>query len=404
MSKLYSTYPNFRGFALFSALSGVGRGMFAMFMMWAVHAMYHNPVYTGLAGFMFTAPLAVSFLVGPFVDKWRKVTILQVATVVKLCTVLLILAAHMYLAAGIWFYLAAILIFSIAGLFSAPAATALLPHMVDSENLAKANATINILGVLGGLGVGVALYRLLQQGVDFALIYGVNGGILALALLCALILQRDATRSPGGKTYFADLAKGFAFVKKGVMLPVVFFLSGMTFFSQSAYVNLPMFAELHLGTASGYILLSALALVGGLVGSWVIGNFSQKFDVGKLLIMLFILAGIARILFVNRIPDNLTRGILLYIVYVGLGSAIGILHRVLVQKIPPKDLISRVDTSIISLSSIAGAVGALFGGFLASHVAHVDIIFYIQGGSYIAIGALLFLSKSIRTLPKISAL
>ncbi|MCL2170327.1 MAG: MFS transporter [Defluviitaleaceae bacterium] len=406
MFNLFSKNRNFRNFTLFSAFGGIGRGMFAMFMMWAIHAMYQNPIYTGLAGFMFGAPLVISFVVGPFVDRWNKVRVLRVVEFVKLCAAGLILLAHLYLEVGVWFYLTVILAASIASLFGTPAGTALLPRIVDGDDIVKANALMNMFGIFGGLAIGVVLYRLMQQGADFALVYGVNTAVFVLAVIFSLTLKsgEDKDEKAPSKTYFGDLKSGFAFVKKGVMLPVVFFVTGMTLFSQMTYVNLPMFAQLHLGSASGYILLSALALLGGLVGSWIVGLLASKVDMGRILIIAFVLAGVTRILFVNIIGDNLTRAILIYILYVGLGSAIGILHRALVQKLPPKELISRVDTSIISLSALAGAAGSIVGGFLGTHLANIDYVFIIQGASYIAIGVLLMVSKNIRGLPKITEL
>ena len=403
MLKLFFANRNFRNFTLFSTFGGVGHGMFAMFMMWAIHAMYQNPMYTGLAGFMFSAPLVISFIAGPFVDRWNKVMVLRVVEFVKFCMALLILAAHLFLEAGVLLYLVAILIFSIASLFGTPARTVLLARIIEGEDIVKANALIQMTGIVSGLGIGVVLYMLMQQGADFALVYGVNAAVLVLALLISMFLHSDELSNKlAKKSYLSDLKTGFSFVKKGVMLPVAVFMVSMSVFAETAHVNFPMFAEVHLGTASGYILLSALAMLGGLVGSWISGALSSKFEVGKILAAAFIFSGIAQILFVNMISDNVTRAILIYIVYVGLGSTILIFYRALVQKLPPKNLISRVDTSITSLTAVAAALGALLGGFLGTHLPDINYVFFIKGGSYIAIGVLLCLSKNIRGLPKIS--
>jgi len=413
MTELFSKNRNFRSLLLFSTFSGIGRGIFSMFMVWVVHAIYQNPMYTGIAGFMFSAPLVASFIVGPFVDRWNKVTVLRITGFIKLCvTIALFLTAHiMDDYPGAWLFFLAILIFSISSLFSTPAYTALLPRVVDGKDLIKANALMTMVGVVCGLGVGALLYILLDGGAEFAVAYGVNSAVLLLALLFAALLHSNESydnETTSDKSslaiYLNELKTGFSFVKKGVMLPLVTAAVSMNFFARVAYVNLPMFAELHFGTASGYIILSALAMAGALIGSYISKAVESKFELWKIFVGCFILAGVTRILFVSVITNDLQRAIWIYILYIGIGSTIGIFYRALVQKLPPKSLISRVDTTITSLAAIATAIGALVGGLLGTHLPTVDMVFIIQGISYITIGVCLLFSKQVRELSKVGAL
>jgi len=410
MLKLFAQNRNFRSLLLFVTFGGIGRGMFSIFMMWVVHALYQNPMYTGLAGFMFGAPLVASFIFGPLVDRWDKAKVLRVVEFVKFCVVIIILLAHIFYYPGIWLLLPAILIFSIASLFGSPAFTALLPRIVDGEDLVKANVLINITSVAGGLGLGAGLLILMAGDANFAWIYGINATVLLVSVLFALMLRYkepvDAEKRNGGSaltSYLDELKTGFSFVKAGVMLPIVVTTMSMSFFSDVVYVNFPMFAEVHLGTASGYVLLSALALTGSLVGSYICRAVDSKFELWKILVAAFIFAGIVRIVFVNMIADYRAGGLLLYVLYGGIGSAIGIFYQVLTQKLPPKNLISRVATTITSMSAIAAAIGALAGGLLGTFL-NVDTVFLIQGGSYIIIGVLLCFSRQVRKLPKIREL
>ena len=412
MFKLFAENRNFRSLLLFSTFGGVGRGMFSIFMMWVVHAMYQNPMYTGIAGFMFSAPLVASFVIGPFVDRWSKVKVLRVVELTKLCVVGLILAAQILHYPGVWLMLPAIFVFSIASLFGGPAFMAMMPRVVDGEDLVKANALMNIAGIATGLGIGVGLLLLTAGGADFAWVYMINAVVLLISVLFSTLLRSsepepESDKAAEGtsplKAYLGELKEGLSFIKTGIMLPLIIAMVSMRLFSQIAYVNFPMFAEVHLGTASGYVLLSALALTGGMLGSIICRAVDAKFNLSKILVGGFAAAGAARILFVNILPDNRTRGILLYVLYVGLASAIGIFYDVLVQKLPPKTLISRVATANTSLSAIAAAIGALIGGILGT-VLHADTVFIIHGATYIAIGVLLCFSGQIRALPKISEL
>jgi MFS family permease len=105
-----------------------------------------------------------------------------------------------------------------------------------------------------------------------------------------------------------------------------------------------------------------------------------------------------RVLFVIVIADNFVRALLIFVLYAGLTSAMGLLYRVITQKVPPKELISRVDTNFASASAIAAAVGSLVGGYLGNALPNVDYVFFLQGGAYVVIGILLCFSPKIREM------
>jgi len=405
--KLFFDNGNFRNFLIFQAFFGIGSGIFSIFMMWAVHAQYQNPIYTGIAGFMFVAPRVASFLVGPFVDKHNKIKILRVSCFVNLCIVALLLAIPYAYRPGVWFLHLAILIFSITGIFAGPAITALMPKIVGSDDLVKANALIRVVSTIAGLGIGVLLYTMMYGGTGFELIYAVNTGVLFLALAFSFFVRSKERKEfekadrADLKTYFTELKAGLIFIKRGAIFPLVLALVFMSLFADIAYVNLPMFAEIHTGMASGYILLTALALVGGLIGSYISRIIEHKFELWKILVFGLIFTGALRIIFVNVIADNFSRAVWIYILYAGLGSAIGIFINTLMQKLPPQGLIARINTVITSLSGIAAAAGALIGGIAGTLLPNVDMVFIIQGVSYITIGAFLWMFKHIRRLPKV---
>ena len=407
MLDLFAKNREYRSFLLFSIFLSIGEGIFGIFMMWVVHAIFQNPMYTGIAGFMFGAPKVICFMFGPFVDKRSKASVLRTVTFIEFIVVVLVLLVSLYFQPGVWVYHLAILSVSITGLFGAPAFTAMMPRIVKGEDLIKANALASITAIIGGLSIGIVLYLLMIRGADFSLVHGVNAVVVFIALLFSFLIHSNETEDAKAskvakKAYITKLKEGFSFAKKGVMLPLMVAVVSMGFFADIAYVNLPMFAQEHLGTASGYIVLSALALLGGLIGSIISRIIESKLELWKILVGCFVLAGASRIAFVNVIPNNLTRAILIYILYIGLGSAIGIFYGTLIQKLPPKNLIGRVDAVITSLSAVAAAVGALVGGLIGTLLSNIDTVFIIQGSSYIAIGIFLCFSRSIRRLPKIS--
>jgi len=406
MLSLFCKNRNFRILLLFSTFTGIGGGMFGIFMMWAVHTLYRNPVYTGVAGFMFTAPMVASFVVGPLVDRWRKVTVFRVTALIKFFAVGSLLVSQLLGLPGVWLPFAVIFAHSAATLFFNPAYTAVYPLIVGDDDLVKANALVNIVGIATGLLIGCALYFLMAHGAGFSVVYGMNTAILLIALTFSIFLRADEPKTKTDNsdlaTYFSEMKDGITFVKKGVMLPFLITTILMSFIGSAAYVNLPMFVEVHTNIATGYIILSALALVGGLVGSFISRMVEPYFKLWKILVAFHIVAGIARIVFVYFMAQIFVAALGVFVLYAGITATIGIFTRAIVQKVPPKSFISRVDTNMASIGAVAAAIGALAGGFLATMLPSVDYVFVIQGGAYIVVGVLLCVSKHFRGLSKVS--
>jgi len=398
MTKLFIGNGNFRNFLLYRAFNTIGSGIFAIFIMWVVHAQYQNPIHTGIAGFMFAVPRVASFLVGPIIDKCSKNILLRCTCFSKLCVIWLLLAISYTYYPGVWFLHLMILIFNVAGMIDLPAGTALLPKVVNSEELIRANALIGILSTLGGLGIGVMLYFIMSEEVGFELVYAINAAVLFISLIFSIftrgneadksVIKPDKTYL---KSYFIELKMGLSFVKQSALLHLII-----------AFAFLSLFAEIHTGSASGYVLLVSLALVGGVIGPYISSVFGHRFKLSKIFIFGFIAAGVVKIVFVNTISDNFTRALWIYVLYAGLASAVGIFYQTLIQKLPPKHVIGRIKTIQTSLFAVAASVGALAGGLAGTILPSADSVLIIQGASYIVIGVCLCLSKHVRKLPKIS--
>ncbi|MCL2404415.1 MAG: MFS transporter [Defluviitaleaceae bacterium] len=408
MSYILKENRNFRNFLLFTSFWGIGRGIFAIFMMWVVHVLHHNPIYTGIAGFMFAAPLVASFIAGPFVDRWCKVRLLRVVCLVQFCIVALMLAVPYIYQPGVWFLLVSIMVFSVMGVVGSAAATALLPRIVGDDDLVKANVMTQFAGTVGGLAIGVVLYVLMARGAGVELVYGVNAAVLFVGFMISLglgggmaqnAIQRAHNTALGA--YLDELKAGLLIIRHGVLLPLVMAVVFTGLFANMAHVNLPMFAEVHIGTASGYIVLSALAAVGGVIGSYIGAIVGPKLELSKIFVLCFVAAGAVRILFVYVIPDNFIRALLIFALYAGLVGTVNIFFHTLIQKLPPKDAIGRISALNTSLLGVAAAIGALVGGLAGNLFSCVDTVFILQGATYIVIGLCLCLSRRVRALPKI---
>jgi len=390
------------GYQLFSTLGG---GVFQIFMLLSVHLLYQNPIYTGIAGFLMAAPFIFSFAVGPVVDRRSKPMIMRLTTLLEFVVMALLAFTPVLEQTGVLFLFAVILIFSAAAVFESPAGGAMLPQIVQGEKILQAKSFIQIVSFVGMLVIVAVLYTSLGAGADanFAFIYGLSAGFLILAFVFALL-----TKDPAGKemkdkskeqSYLQDLKDGARFLRQNFLLYIVIAVVSLNLFSEIASVNRPMFFEYYVGV-QGYIILGVIAIIGGIAASVLIGVLGNNFRVGRMAAVLLLIAGVVRIIFVQVIPFNFAITLAILFLYSTFSTVAGTVFSTLKQRVPPKDMIGRVDTISTTFIAIFTALGALAGGFLGNMVPVVDHIFIYQSIGYLAIGVAILLIPSIRKLPK----
>ena len=407
MIALFKGSKIFRLFLGYSFFSGLGGGIFQIFMLLSVHLIYENPVYTGIAGFLVAFPFIFSFAVGPIVDKSKKPTIMRWTTLLEFAALALLAFTPLHEQIGILFMFAVILVFSIAALFERPSTTALLPQIIQNEHIIKANSLIQIVQLLGGIGVAALLFITLRDGAssNFSLIYGVSAFFLLIAFLFAIFVKepdkKEVDIKPEASNYVSELKKGAKFIRHNVLLFLMIAVVSMSVFAEIASVNRPEFYAYYAG-AQGYIIFGIFAMIGGIIASIIAGTLGSNFRAGRLLFALLMMTGGIRIVFVMVIPASLVGAYIIAVFYAAISGPISIAIDSLAQKIPPKNMVGRVDAIATTVTAVFVAIGALFGGFLGSIVPNVDYIFIFHGISYAAIGVFMLLVPSIRKLPKMN--
>jgi len=405
MFELFKSNNMFRRLLGYQIFSGLGGGIFSIFMLLSVHLLYGNPIFTGIAGVLMAGPQIFAFTVGPIVDRRHKVTIMRVTTLLEFVVLATLAFTPIIDTIGVVALFGAAFIFSSAALFEAPAGTALLPQIVPENKIMEANSLIQIAAMSGGIIVGVGLFVFFGGlDADLSVVYAFSAVFLAIALLFSLFIKDP--NAPSAQTgqkanYIQDLKEGGRFIRKNVLLFITIAVVAQMFFMEIASVNRPAFLETHVG-AQGYIVFTMTALIGGIVASALMGSLGKKFKTGWMIFVLFAISGGVRIFFAFILPHSYAGGLATMVVYATLGSAIGITISSLRQRIPKKDMVGRVDTISTTFSAIAVTVGALVGGFLGNAVADVAYVFAYQGIALVAISLFVILVPSIRKLPKMN--
>jgi len=403
MGALLKTSGQFRVFLIYQIFSTLGNGIFSLFMLLSVHLIYGNALYTGIAGFLMSAPRVFSFVAGPLVDRGKKVKIMRITTLLEFGALALLTFTPLLENLGVVFMFAIIIIMSISAMLESPAGSALLPHIVKEDDILPANQLINIASMAGGILLAILLFVVLGQGENTMLIYGLSTGFLAGALLFSLFLREVSVKTePTSKTiksYRADLFAGMKFLRKNVLLFLIVVDVVQVFIGQIAYVSRPAFIEYHAG-AQAYIILAVIGMVGGIIASSLLGPLGKKFKVGQLLLVFYLLAGVARIFFALVLPASFYVALGITVVIAIALNAAAIVENTLLQKIPPKDMVGRVDTMQTTFIAISVALGALAGAFIGRAVQDIAHIFIAQGVIVILTAFYFIFVPSIRKLPK----
>lgn len=406
MIALFKENKSFQTYLGYEFFSGLGGGVFTLFLLLYIHLVYANPLYTGIAGFLVAVPFIFSFAIGPTVDKSKKTSVLRWTTLLECAALASLAFTPLHEQIGILFIFVLIIVFAIAAVFENPASTALLPQIVQAEKIMKANSFIEITKLIGALGIAAILFISLRAGSDanYSFIFGLSTIFLAVAFLFSLFLKESVANGAADKpaqNYFSDLKAGARFIKGNVLLFILIASTSMALIAEITSINRPEFYEYHAG-AQGYIIFMVMALIGGIISSILAGTIGNSFKVGRLMFALLLITGAVRITFVFVIPSSLLGAYIIAIFYAAFSGPISILIKSLGQQIPSKDMVGRVSTIFTTIAAIFIAIGALLGGVLGSIVPIVDHIFIFHGVSYAAIGVLVLLVPSIRKLPKIN--
>jgi len=351
-----------------------------------------------------SAPLVFSFVAGPVVDRSNKVKIMRLTTLLEFGVLALLTFTPLLENLGVMFMFGVIIVFSIASLFEGPSGTALLPHIVGDDDILPANSLINIASLLAGILLAILLFGLLADGENLRLIYGLSTCFLACAVAFSLFMRDPSTKNTPADApkhgFLSDLLVGVKFLRKNILLFFLIAYAARTFVGQIAYVNMPAFIEYYAG-AQGYILISVVSMVGGLIASSLVGTLGKKFKVGQMMLVLFVLTGVSRVAFALLLPESFYGALVIVVMFSTFVNASGIVYGSLEQKLPPKDMVGRVDTMSTTFLAIFVALGALSGGFIGRVVPNVAYILITQGILIVLTGMYLILVPAVRKLPKI---
>jgi predicted MFS family arabinose efflux permease len=274
-------YRDFRLMWFGACTSSIGTWMQIVAQSWLVYRLSHSAFLLALDQFLGGIPIFLFSLIGGVVaDRVERRKILLSSQYVQMATAALLTILVATNRVHVWHILCLSFISGVAQAFGGPAYQALIPTLVEKEDMPNAIALnsiqFNVAVMLGPALAGQALARLGEKWC-----FGLNAvsflaPILSLSMIRARFLPVKTTQS-----MFASLKQGIQFVRQQTSMEALIVLAFcMTALSMPMRTYIPVFVTdiFHRGPETFGNLLALMGL-GSICGSLTIasaGNFKKK--------------------------------------------------------------------------------------------------------------------------------
>lgn len=365
-------YRDFRLMWMGACTSSIGTWMQSTAQSWLIYDLSKSSEYLGLDRFLGEIPIVLlSLFGGVLADRVNRRYILLGSQVLQMtCAVILTLL----LATGVissksplvWPILTLSFFVGIAQAFGGPAYSALVPTLVEKDDLPNAislnSIQFNLARVIGPALGGTALATL-----GAAWCFGMNAASYVAVIITLLIVRPKFVPTGTKASVFASMRQGIDFVRHRVaMVPLIGLTFSMTFLAVTQMQFLPVFArEILHEDAKAFTYLLISSGLGSVTGALIVAGFARKRGLGRPALLVLGILGILTIAF------SFTRHLLIAmpIAFLCGGCLIAMFAMVMsmVQSIIPDDMRGRV-MSVYNLALRGGMpLGALTAGFLIPH-------------------------------------
>ena len=300
-------YRDFRLMWFGACTSSIGTWMQIVAQGWLVYRLSNdNARLLALDQFLGGLPIFLFSLVGGVIaDRFERRKVLLGSQYVQMASAGILTLLLIYNAVQIWEILTLSFVSGFAQAFGGPAYQALIPTLVDKEDMPNAIALnsiqFNVAVTVGPALGGVALSNLGETWCFFLNALSFLAPIVALSIISTRFLPVKT-----GESMLTSIKEGFKFIRRQPSMEVLILLAFcMTFLSMPLRTFFPVFAKLvfHRGPETYAMFLTVLG-VGSIAGSLAIasmGNYRNKGRVA-LTMMICLGGGIAGFALSTKLP------------------------------------------------------------------------------------------------------
>ncbi|MGH9665458.1 MAG: MFS transporter [Bryobacteraceae bacterium] len=286
-------YRDFRLMWMGACISTIGTLMQQFAQAWVVYKLSGSPFYLGLDSFLGQAPIVLfSLFGGVFADRANRRAILIGSQIIQMTCAFLLTVLFYFQVIQVWHILCLSFVVGFAQSFGGPAYQALIPTLVEPDDLPNAIALnsiqFNLARIIGPVLGGVALIKLTATWC-----FGLNG-ISYIAVILSLLVIRPRF-NPGRPTtgMLESMREGFRFIRHqpsmGSLLVLAF---SMTLLGAPLITFLPVFAEAVFHSGPGtYSELLVWTGAGSVIGALTVAWLGKAKNLENLVLYTLILLG-----------------------------------------------------------------------------------------------------------------
>ena len=355
-------YRDFRLMWFGACTSSIGTWMQIVAQSWLIYRLSHSARLLAIDQFLNGLPIFMFSLVGGVIaDRVERRRILLGSQYIQMASAtaltILVVTGHVH----VWQILCLSFVSGFAQAFGGPAYSALIPTLVDREDMPNAIALNSIqFNLAVTLGPALAGQALAHFGESWC--FGLNALSFLAPIISLWIIKARFQPEKTKESLFTSLKKGIAFARQQPSMEALIILAFcMTFLAMPMRTFIPVFVKdiFHRGPETfGYLL--TLMGIGSICGSLAMAGLGNVSGKGRIALsgLVALGAGIAGFAFSRRLPLS---GAMLVIVGAAMMAVFAMVIS-LVQLITTNEMRGRV----MSLYNFAFRGGMPMGNLVSS--------------------------------------
>ena len=377
-------------------ISQIGDRFYALALAYWVLQTTHSPSMMGLVLFSSMAPAIVAGLLsGGIIDFFSRKALLVSTDIIRGLVVTAVVVSYYTGVLNLYIIIAAEVVLSICSAFFDPTVQAVIPQIVNKEELTEANAKSQFLGGIA-LVAGPLLGGICAAWWGYGFVFSFNAlSFFIASILASMLVIKPALKDAHFKKKIKEnIFDGFKYVfSKRSIISIVSVVAILHFFVGSVQVIMPVFAVTLKGNGAqnlGYIESfygTGVILTGFLLSLISINNKEKKFMYGGICFIGLIYA-VFGILSNSGVHDIFPY---FFIFFLMSSAVVGIstCYRAILQKNVENEMAGRVFGIIGSVGNFTYPVAMLIFGVLLDWFKYGQLLIFC-GILIIILGLVLF--------------
>ena len=340
-----------------SLLSTIGSALTSLAASILVYRLTGSALSVGLMLMATAGPsLVVGLIAGVFVDRLDRKRIMIVADVIR--AVLVALIPFLLPFGIVWLYVI-VMVSSAVGQFHEPAHASILPEVASDEDLAAANALMQISS-FGSTAFGFALAGLITSRFPIAWAFYLDSVSYVLSAVCILLVHIPPPNVEGHSSVAAvlrNLKGGVAFLFRTPLLRSLFVICLPVFLGYGLHNALLLpFAVRALGASEfEYGLLEGLSAGGFIVGALLMVRLTDRLHEGQWVALSYLAIGLGKFVVAPLSSVPLALGIYTILGIVNAPNYIG--RSLIIQRYTPREMRGRVNSAFLVTRNVMYLLG-----------------------------------------------